>query len=413
MAATPPPYAPVAKVGVVARRLTLLIVSGALLAGLALPAAASAVYPNPNPWLNRKFLNIAHQGGEDEAPSATMFALKSAMNERGADMLELDVNLTQDGQLVVMHDDTVSRTTNGPQTRPDSMVRLMDLSAVQALDAGYWFRPDSYSHDPSIPAADFPYRGIRTGAKPPPAGYTAQDFRIPTLREVLNAFPNTPMNIEIKMEKHIGGTDGGCTGSPPNQYCDDIDESMDVATALANLLNEPAYASRKDIIVVSFADELVTAFHALAPQFALAPGRNETTNYILSGGTDKPSPDIAVFQVPPVQNPISNVPEFLLPLAHADHYAVHVWPNDANGDTDAEYQRFLSLGIEGYMASKPGKLNAFLCAKDVPRPDGSDRCPVQKAKKCKKKSAQRRTGLVRQDKKRGKCKRKKKKAQRK
>ena len=47
--------------------------------------------PDPNPWLEKRFLNIAHQGGEDEAPSNTMYAFKSAVNEAHADMLELDV----------------------------------------------------------------------------------------------------------------------------------------------------------------------------------------------------------------------------------------------------------------------------------------------------------------------------------
>lgn len=86
-------------------------------------ASASAVAPNPNPWLQLRFLNIAHQGGEDEAPSNTMFAFKTAIADRGADMLELDVQLTKDGQLVVIHDDTVTRTTNGPVSRPGSQVR--------------------------------------------------------------------------------------------------------------------------------------------------------------------------------------------------------------------------------------------------------------------------------------------------
>ena len=49
---------------------------------------------------------MAHQGGEDEAPSNTLFAFKSAIRDRGADSLELDVNLSSDGQLMVIHDDT-------------------------------------------------------------------------------------------------------------------------------------------------------------------------------------------------------------------------------------------------------------------------------------------------------------------
>jgi hypothetical protein len=67
--------------------------------------------PDPNPWLTNRFLNIAHQGGEDEAPSSTLFAFKSAVASRGADMLELDVNLSSDGELMVIHDDTWTRTS--------------------------------------------------------------------------------------------------------------------------------------------------------------------------------------------------------------------------------------------------------------------------------------------------------------
>lgn len=245
------------------RPIALFAVAAAL--SLALGAAsASAVAPDPNPWLAKRFLNIAHQGGEDEAPSNTMFAFKSAVASRGADMLELDVQLTSDGELVVIHDDTVTRTTDGPTARPDSQVRVMTLAQVQALDAGYWFRPGSYSHDSGIPAEQFIYRGVRTGAKPPPAGFTADDFRIPTLREVLDSFPTTPINIEIKMPKIC---DGGLE-------CDNPALGIPTAQALAALLDQPAYSGRTDLIVVSFSDTLLQVFNLLdaAPKVALAPG---------------------------------------------------------------------------------------------------------------------------------------------
>ena len=202
---------------------------------LALPAGSSAVYPNPNPWMVQRFLNIAHQGGEDEVPSNTLYAFKTAIADRGADMLEMDVNLSSDGELMVIHDDTVNRTTQETRTRDTGFSQVRDLtaSAIQALDAGYTFRTDG-SYNKSGPPEDYPFRGIRTGAKPPPAGYTAEDFKIPTLREVLDAFPNTLINIEIKMEKHQGATmpGGGCvTSGPPPQYCDDAPQSEDVAEA--------------------------------------------------------------------------------------------------------------------------------------------------------------------------------------
>ena len=61
--------------------------------------------------------------------------------------------------------------------------------------------------------------------------------------------------------------------------------------------------------------------------------------------------------------------------AHQDGYAVHVWPNSDEPDGEASYARFLQMGIDGYMSSQPSRLHAFLCAQEVPRPDGTDRCP--------------------------------------
>jgi glycerophosphoryl diester phosphodiesterase len=351
----------------VGRRITPVLLGFIL--SLAGGGSAGAVAPDPNPWLTKRFLNIAHQGGEDEAPSSTMFAFRSAVAERGADMLELDVQLTSDGHLVVIHDDTVSRTTNGPSERPDSQVRDMTLAEVQALDAAYWFRPGSYSHDPDIPEAEFIYRGIRTGERAPPAGYTAEDFRIPALREVLDAFPDTPINIEIKQPKTCEG----------GVECDSAALGLPTAEALAALLDEPPYSGRTDLIVVSFSDLLIGAFNQAdaAPKVALAAGVAGVATYAATGAP--PIPDVAAFQVPPDQNGLA-VPEMLLqgPTgqdAHADGYAVHVWPNGTEPDGEDSYARLIALGIDGYMSSQPGRLHAFLCSNEIPRPDGSDRCP--------------------------------------
>ena len=271
----------------------------ALGTAIAYSPSAGAVAPDPNPWLQERFLNMAHQGGEDEAPSNTLFAFKSAIRDRGADTLELDVNLTEDGQLVVIHDDTVNRTTQETRDRASGFSEVNDLTLaeVQALDAGYTFRPGHY--DKSEPASAYPYRGVRTGQVRPPAGYHANDFKIPTLREVLDVFPKTPINIEIKMIKTPTGTAGGCVTQNGINYCDDPVGSIPVADALADLLDEPRYASRTDIIVVSFSDQLIDRFHAQDDNgnVALAPGVNDTTAFALFGTT--PDPDVAAFQVPP------------------------------------------------------------------------------------------------------------------
>src|SRR3954471_3124946 len=112
--------------------------SRALLAALSLSlvtlaAAVPAAGAATTPWLERQPLNIAHQGGEDEFPSNTMYAFRSAL-KAGADMLELDVGVTQDGQAVVMHDTTLDRTTSGRGT-----IESHTLKQVEKLDGAYWF----------------------------------------------------------------------------------------------------------------------------------------------------------------------------------------------------------------------------------------------------------------------------------
>jgi glycerophosphoryl diester phosphodiesterase len=74
---------------------------------------------------------LGHRGASFEAPENTLAAFRLAL-EQGADGLELDVTLTADGQVVVVHDDTLDRTTNG-----HGPVSRLSLAEVQALDAGY------------------------------------------------------------------------------------------------------------------------------------------------------------------------------------------------------------------------------------------------------------------------------------
>jgi glycerophosphoryl diester phosphodiesterase len=111
-------------------RLALAVLATVLAAVITAPAHAATP-----PWMQRGVLNIAHQGGEDEFPSNTMYAFRQAL-AAGADVLELDVHPSVDGTLVVLHDDTVDRTTNGRG-------HVTDLTVVQLqrLDAAFNFVP--------------------------------------------------------------------------------------------------------------------------------------------------------------------------------------------------------------------------------------------------------------------------------
>ena len=116
-------------------------------------------------------VNFGHRGDSAHAPENTLESFRGAV-EAGAGGLELDVHLTRDGKLVVIHDDTLERTTDGT-----GHVRDKAFAEIEPLDAGYHFTSDgSYS-----------YRG--------------EGLRVPTLEEVVQEFPGVALNIEIKEDQ--------------------------------------------------------------------------------------------------------------------------------------------------------------------------------------------------------------------
>jgi glycerophosphoryl diester phosphodiesterase len=82
------------------------------------------------------WLRIAHRGASGSAPEHTRAAFERAL-ALGVDMIELDVQLSRDGELVVMHDPDLDRTTSG-----HGAVRAHEFAALKVLDAGSWFAPE-------------------------------------------------------------------------------------------------------------------------------------------------------------------------------------------------------------------------------------------------------------------------------
>ncbi|MGD8454961.1 MAG: glycerophosphodiester phosphodiesterase [Anaerolineales bacterium] len=106
---------------------------------------------------------FAHRGASAHAPENTLPSFQLALDQH-ADGIELDVTLSADGQVVVIHDSTIDRTTNGEGT-----VKGMDYAAIQQFDAGSWY------------------------------GETFEGTHIPTLDEVLALVGDRIFtNIEIK-----------------------------------------------------------------------------------------------------------------------------------------------------------------------------------------------------------------------
>jgi len=307
-----------------------------LLAVAALFVAAPAACAATNPWIEKTPLDIAHQGGEDEFPSNTMYAFKRSL-QVGADMLELDVGVTRDGRVVVMHDTTVDRTTNGHGT-----VASYTLKQLRKLDAAYWFSGggNAYRHDRA--RAAYRLRGVATGRRRPPKGFTAADFRVPTLTEVLRAFPHTPINVEIK-----GRT-----------KAEALAEYLTNADALARTLKS---TKRRDVIVVSFKQEAVDRFHQLAPALPVAPGIGGAANWLLGGKS--PGDGVVAFQLPITYQlggqTLQITTKDNVARAHSEGYAWHTWLSD-DGESPAIWGSLLDMGVDGVMTAKPKAFAALL-----------------------------------------------------
>ncbi len=320
-----------------------LLTGACACATLALPPLATPAQAATNPWLAKRVLNIAHQGGEDEFPSNTLYAFKQSL-KAGADMLELDVGVTRDNQVIVMHDTTVDRITNGTGT-----VNSKTLRQIKQLDGAYWFsasKDDAYRHDRK--AASYRFRGVATGKRRPPAGFKASDFRVATLTEVLTAFPRTPINIEIK-----GRT-----------KAEKVEEYVASAEVLAKLLKN---TKRRDLIVVSFKQPAVDRFHELAPAVATAPGVEGAASFLLGGGS--PGEGIVAFQLPVTYlfgGSLLNVTTAdNVARAHAGGYAWQTWLDD-DEENPASWSSLIDMCVDGVMTAQPVRFEQTLRSHAVP-----------------------------------------------
>lgn len=202
--------------------LVVLLVTATTVAGL-----AARKNTRPTDWTLNRPLVMAHQGGDGLRPSNTMAAFENAV-ELGVDVLEMDVHLSADGELVLIHDATVDRTTDGA-----GAVASMSLAELKSLDAGFnW--PTLEGHEL---AKTTPYRG--------------QGMEIPTLDEVLAAFPQMLFNIEIKPK------------------------GIETALALCDKLR--AFDAADRTLVASFNDDAMDAFRQACPEVLTSSPRSEIT----------------------------------------------------------------------------------------------------------------------------------------
>ena len=285
--------------------LIIILIIAAILVAVALltpPAPEFAFFDSDRPMV------IAHQGGEGLRPSNTMLAFANAVI-LGVDVLEMDVHSTSDGALVLIHDDTVDRTTDGT-----GRVNDLTLAELQQLDAGEYWTPDD--------GATYPYRD--------------QGARIPTLDEVLSAFPEMKFNIEIKQTE------------------------PSITSSLCEALRAHGLTDRT--LVASFHPTAMNEFRAACPEVATSMVEDEIRpffilNTIFLGALYRP-PGTA-FQVPEYSGNLHVLTPRFVRGAQRNNVAVHPWTIDDPGDM----ARFLDMGVDGIITDRPDLMLEVLRAR--------------------------------------------------
>lgn len=280
----------------------LLILLGAYL------VARIAARPSAHhPWFaprqgDHQPLVFAHQGGENLWPSNTMLAFQNSAN-LGADVLDSDMHMTKDGVLVMMHDESVDRTTNG-----SGAIRDLTLEQIKQLDAGYNFTSDG--------GETFPYRG--------------QGLTVPTLEELFQAFPDKRFGIEIKQT-----------------------DPLPTAERFCAIIRQ--YNMRDKVLVSSFRQENMDVFRKECPEVATSATEGEVTFfYVLYrlGLIDTLPTRYQSLQVPEESSGIHLLTPGFVASAHRRGLAVQPWTINETADLE----RILALGVDGINTDNPDRL---------------------------------------------------------
>jgi glycerophosphoryl diester phosphodiesterase len=250
---------------------------------------------------NSPVLVFAHRGGGGLYPENTLEAFEYSA-KTGADVLELDVHGTADGILVVMHDGSVNRTTDG-----SGKVSEMTLEALKKLDAGYRFSTDN--------GQTFPFRG--------------RGIAVPTLEEIFAALPEMTFNIEPKQAE------------------------PSIIAPLCSLIR--ARKMTEKVIVGSFRQAVIDEFRRTCPEIATSATPSEATEFLTlskTGLSESYSPPMQALQIPENLGALSVVTKEFVENAHRKNLKVHVWTINETSDME----RLIKIGVDGIMTDYPDRL---------------------------------------------------------
>jgi glycerophosphoryl diester phosphodiesterase len=256
--------------------------------------------------------NIAHRGGKGLFPENTLHAFEHAL-AMGVQILETDVWVTLDGHVVLLHDLTVDRTTDGR-----GPVVQKPLAEVKELDAAYRFTRDG--------GETYPLRG--------------QGITVPTLDEAFSRFADTPFSIEIKQ------------ASPRIE--------ADVLAVIE------AHGMTERVCVGSFHDPVIREVRRLNPDICTTSGLLEIIlfAFLPQDLFDAWPLQAAVHQIPEEQRGVLILtPEFVARAVDRG-MEVHVWTVNRRDDME----RFLAMGVHGVITDYPDRLEEVIRATEHPPP---------------------------------------------
>ena len=256
-------------------------------------------------------INFAHRGDSTRAPEHTLEAFRKAV-EAGAGGLELDVHLTRDGQVVVIHDPTLERTTGD-----SGSLATTTLEVLRGMDAGYGFSLDE--------GLTYPYR--------------SKGLRVPTLAEVLEEFPDVAINIDIKDIQH-----------------------GDEAAVLEVL--RKAGAEGRTLVASKYHAAVRRVRKLSGGSVATGASRREVGIFYLLSKLRLEgllTPDYDALQVPVYYGGLALVTRRFVEAAHSRGVRVDAWTvNDP-----AEMHRLLDLGVDVVMTDLPEALAGVLAERGL------------------------------------------------
>lgn len=251
-------------------------------------------------------LVIAHRGASGLAPEHTLAAYDLAI-ELGAGTLEQDLQLTRDGVLIVLHDETLDRTARGPAENCTGPVNQKTLAALQTCDFGSWF-------DDRVPGA----------------GARFADQRIVTLDALFQRYgTRVRYYIETKHPERAPG----------------VEQALLSLLATHALL--PREGEESPVIVQSFSAESLRRIRALQPDLPLVQLLEEGLDVSL----DEEFGVIAEYAVG-IGPERSDVDAAF--MAEARRHGLIVHPYTVN--EQAEMTRLLDLGVDGLFTDRPDRL---------------------------------------------------------